>query len=80
MIRTLLLLNRKNPAVFLGELSSQGTIERGKLANLILLDANPLENITNTQRINAVVHNGRFLAKETLQKMLADIATAAQEK
>jgi hypothetical protein len=70
----------RNPAVFLGELSSQGTIERGKLANLILLDANPLENIGNTQRINAVVLNGRFLPKETLQKMLAGVATAAQEK
>jgi hypothetical protein len=39
-----------------------------------------LENIRNTQRINAVVLNGRFLPKETLQKMLADVATAAQEK
>ena len=37
----------RNPAVFLGELSSQGTIERGKIANLVLLDANPLENVRN---------------------------------
>jgi imidazolonepropionase-like amidohydrolase len=69
----------RNPAVFLGELSSQGTIERGKIANLVLLDANPLENIRNTQRINAVVLNGRYLAKEALQKMLADVEAAAKQ-
>jgi len=43
----------RNPAVFLGELTSHGTIERGKIANLVLLEANPLENIRNTQRINS---------------------------
>lgn len=61
----------RNPAVFLNELSSQGTIERGKIANLVLLEANPLENIRNTQRIDAVVLDGRYLPKEALQKMLA---------
>ena len=70
----------RNPAVFLGELSSQGTIERGKIANLVLLDANPLENISNTQRINAVVLNGRYLPKETLQRMLADVEAAVRRK
>ena len=70
----------RNPADFLGELSSQGTIERGKIANLVLLDANPLENIRNTQRINAVVLNGRYLPKETLQRMLADVEAAVRRK
>ena len=68
----------RNPAVFLGELSSQGTIERGKIANLVLLDANPLENIRNTRRINAVVLNGKYLPKEALQKMLADVEAAVK--
>ena len=68
----------RNPAVFLGELSSQGTIERGKLANLVLLAANPLENIRNTRRIDGVVVNGRYLPKETLQKMLAYAEAAAR--
>jgi hypothetical protein len=68
----------RNPAIFLGELSSQGTIERGKIANLVLLDANPLQNIRNTQRINAVVLNGRYLGKETLQRMLADVEAAVR--
>jgi hypothetical protein len=70
----------RNPAVFLDELGSQGTIERGKIANLVLLEANPLENIRNTQRINAVVLNGRYLPKEALQKMLADVEAAVKRK
>jgi len=69
----------RNPAVFLGELSSLG-IERGKIANLVLLSANPLDNIRNTQRIDAVVLNGRYLPKETLQRMLADAEVAAKRK
>jgi hypothetical protein len=70
----------RNPAVFLGELGSRGTIERGKIADLVLLDANPLVDIRNTQRINAVVLNGKYLPKETLQKMLADVEAAAKRK
>jgi imidazolonepropionase-like amidohydrolase len=69
----------RNPAVFLGELSSLGTVERGKIANLVLLEANPLQNITNTQRINAVVLKGHYLPKEVLQKMLADVEAAANK-
>ncbi len=65
------------PAEFLGELASSGTIERGKLANLILLDANPLDDIKNTTRINAVVQAGRFISRKDLDKMLADVQTAA---
>lgn len=70
----------RNPAVFLGELNSLGTVERGKIANLVLLDANPLENINNTQSINAVVLKGNYLPKEALQKMLADVEAAANKK
>lgn len=42
-----------NPARFLGV--SAGTVEPGKIASLVLLDANPLENIRNTTRIHAVI-------------------------
>lgn len=68
----------RNPAVFLDELSSHGTIERGKLANLVLLEANPLANIRNTQRISAVVLKGRYFSKQQLQQMLAEAERIAR--
>jgi imidazolonepropionase-like amidohydrolase len=67
----------RNPAVFLGLLDSLGTIEKGKFADLVLLEANPLNDISNTRRVNAVVVNGRYLSKEMLQKMLTDAETRA---
>jgi imidazolonepropionase-like amidohydrolase len=62
----------RNPAIFFGELSSDGTIETGKFANLVLLAANPLEDIRNTRRIDAVVLKGRFFSKVELDRMLAE--------
>lgn len=68
-----------HPAEFLGLSTSLGTVERGKIADLVLLEADPLEDITNTQRIRAVVVNGRYLPKETLQKMLAEAEAGANK-
>lgn len=59
-----------NPAVFFGMADSLGTIEAGKLAELVLLDANPLEEIRNTTRIRAVVRGGRYLDREALDALL----------
>jgi len=49
------------PAEFLGKRDSLGTIEPGKTADLVLLDANPLEDISHSRKINAVVLGGKFL-------------------
>ena len=47
-----------------------GTIEAGKRADLVLLDANPLDDIRNTRRISAVVLNGALLDRSRLDSML----------
>ncbi|PYQ36810.1 MAG: amidohydrolase, partial [Acidobacteria bacterium] len=57
-----------NPAQFLGMQDRLGSIEKGKLADLVLLDANPLEDIRNTQKIAGVVVNGRYLSRADLDK------------
>jgi imidazolonepropionase-like amidohydrolase len=65
-----------NPAKFLGKEKELGTIEKGKLADLVLLEASPLEDIKNTMRIAAVVANGKYLPKTDLQKLLSDVEAA----
>ena len=69
-----------NPAKFLGMEDRLGTVERGKLADLVLLDANPLDDIRNTQKIAAVIVNGRYLSRADLDKMLAGVEEAAKAK
>lgn len=66
-----------NPARFLGIENSLGTIKPGKLADLILLDANPLQDIRNTQKIEVVVSNGRLLDREALDRMLSESIAAS---
>ena len=63
-----------NPASLLGKQKEFGTVQAGMLADLVVLDANPLQQIANTRRINAVVVNGRLLDRNTLDQMLAQLA------
>jgi imidazolonepropionase-like amidohydrolase len=67
----------RNPARFMGRLSDMGTVETQKVADLVLLDANPLENIANTRRISAVVLAGRYFSRADLDGLLSQVATAA---
>ena len=62
-----------NPAKFLGVQDTQGTVEKGKYADLVLLDANPLIDIGNTQKIAAVIFNGRYFSRAELAKILAKV-------
>lgn len=74
-----LLTATRNPAEFLGELKSSGTIEKGKIADLVLLEADPLADIGNTRRVDSVVANGRYFSKDALGKMLAKVEADAKK-
>jgi hypothetical protein len=62
-----------NPYEFLGELEDAGTVEVGKRANLVLLEANPLENISNTQKIAGVMIQSRWLSKADIQTGMDEV-------
>jgi imidazolonepropionase-like amidohydrolase len=59
-----------NPARVLQMTETSGTIESGKLADMVLLDANPLENIRNTRSIRAVIADGRLYRRADLDRLL----------
>jgi len=62
------------PAEVMGNPQEWGTIETGKRADMVLLNANPLDNISNTREIEGVMVRGQWLPRETLQGMLDDLA------
>jgi imidazolonepropionase-like amidohydrolase len=59
----------RNPAEFFAASADWGTIEAGKRADLVLLSANPLSDIANTARIDAVAVGGRWLSRQELDRM-----------
>lgn len=63
----------RNPARYLDRTDDLGTVEAGKLADLVLLDANPLDDINNLRHIRAVVVNGRFYTHDELEQMKAAV-------
>jgi hypothetical protein len=58
-----------NGAQFLGRETVMGTVDEGKRADLVLLDANPIESVENLRKIHAVVLRGRYLTKSDLEGM-----------
>ncbi len=64
------------PATILKIQTQVGTVEVGKQADLVLLDANPLTDIRNTRKISGVFTKGRWLSKKEIDQSLATIAAS----
>lgn len=69
-----------NPALFEQNLDHYGSIEKGHVADLVLLDANPLTDIRNTRKITAVVLGGHYFSRADLDKMLQDAEDRAAKE
>jgi imidazolonepropionase-like amidohydrolase len=69
-----------NAAECVGRLDSLGTIEEGKIADLILLEENPLLSIENTEKINSVFYNGKYFDRSKLDEILNTIEILVQGK
>ena len=68
-----------NPARYFGLQQKAGSVAPGKAADLVLLDGNPLTDITHVQHIRAVVVAGQFLDRKKLDKLLAQVRMAARQ-
>jgi imidazolonepropionase-like amidohydrolase len=69
----------RTPAEYLKALGRAGTVERGKRADLLLLEADPLEAISNTERRAGVMSRGRWLPEAELRAMLDRVAEKFQK-
>ncbi len=67
----------RDAALFLGRARETGTIAEGVRADFVLLDANPVQDIRNTDKIRAVVRDGAYLDRATLDALLAKAKAAA---
>lgn len=68
-----------NPARFFQLTDELGTVEEGKLADLVLLDACPIHDITNTQRIRAVIAKGQLYRRTHLDRLLAEVEATVKK-
>ena len=64
------------PAEFLGIAGETGSVEVGKRADLVVLDADPTRDVRNTRRIHALIFDGRLLRRADLDELLETAARA----
>ncbi|HWZ50642.1 MAG TPA: amidohydrolase family protein [Granulicella sp.] len=69
-----------NPAKFFNKLDDYGTIQRGRIADMILLQANPLDNIANTRSLTGVITDGRYLSPQDLDQLRSKLKQLAASK
>ena len=65
-----------NAAEFMNRQSSMGTVDAGKNADLVVLDANPVSDVANLSKIAGVVLKGKYFSKAALDQQKADVASA----
>lgn len=65
-----------NPAKYLNALDYLGTVSANKMANLIILNKNPLDNIENTNTIEVVISNGKLFNRKKLDNMFLEVENA----
>jgi hypothetical protein len=68
-----------NPAIYFHKRAEFGTVEVGKVADLVFLEGNPLQDIHNTQQVAAVVTAGRYLDREKIHRLLSEAASLARK-
>ena len=61
------------PAQYFNMDNELGLVEKGMLADLLILDKNPLEDIKNTQKINAVIRDGKWYNRKDLDNILREL-------
>lgn len=66
-----------NPAKFYGKTKDFGTVEQGRIADLVLLPENPLKNIANTRTVTGVIADGRYISQEQLDEMKTKLRALA---
>jgi len=69
----------RNPATLLKITKDYGSVETGMIADLVLLDDNPLDDIRNTQRIHAVILDGKLLRRSDLDRLLREAEKLASQ-
>ncbi len=71
-----------NPVILFNRTKDLGSVEKGKLADLVVLDGDPLADITNTKRVDSVIVNGRLVDAAERKKILdaEEVRRAAAKK
>lgn len=66
----------RHPAEFLGLSDQSGTIERGKLADMVVLASDPLADVSNVRDVDAVILGGRYLGRGKLTALRGEVLMA----
>jgi imidazolonepropionase-like amidohydrolase len=67
-------------ARFLNEQADRGTIGAGRVADIVVLGANPLVNVGNVRKVEGVVHGGRYHDRRSLDARLSDLRRERSKK